>query len=352
MTMNWLHDFGLSGLTFAQPWMLLGLLAVPVLAWLRGFRGGVPAVVFSSTAPLRALGRIAESRAGNFLTSLIYLALALLVVALARPQLGKTFTHVEASGIDIMILIDVSGSMLTEDYNIGGHRANRVDTIKEVTEKFIEGRPNDRIGIIAFASRPYLVSPLTLDHDWLFQNLDRVKIGLIEDGTAIGSAIASACARLEDRESKSRVIILLTDGDNNAGKVTPETAAEAAKALGIRLYAIGAGTNGIAPVPIFDQSGKPITDMFGHQVYQNAQVEFNEEGLKTVARIAGGQFYRAADTRSLENIYAQIDKMEKSTVAMTQYRQYRDLFPWFLGSGFALLALQMTLSQTIWRKLP
>src|SRR5437588_8494731 len=289
--MNWMHwsFFKNIGLSFAQPWFLLGLLALPLLAWLRGNRGGAAAVVFSSTASLRSLGRVAKSRAGSFLASLVLLALASLTIALARPQLGKTMTHVEASGIDIMVLIDVSGSMLTEDYTIGGHRANRLDTIKEVTKKFIEGRPNDRIGIVAFGGQPYLVSPLTLDHDWLFQNLDRVRIGLVEDGTAIGSAIASGCNRLRDRESKSRVLILLTDGDNNAGKVTPETAAEAAKALGVKLHAIGAGTNGTAPFPVTDQSGRAITDMFGNQVYQNVRVEFNEEGLKKIAEIATGQ---------------------------------------------------------------
>lgn len=345
-----MRDFGL---TFAQPWFLLGLLAVPLLAWLRGQRGGAPAVRFSSTAAVRALGRVAESRAGNFLTSMASLALALLIVGLARPQLGKTMTNVQASGIDIMILIDVSGSMLTEDYSIGGRRANRLDTIKQVTQKFIEGRPNDRIGIVAFGGRPYLVSPLTLDHDWLFQNLDRVRVGLVEDGTAIGAAMASGCNRLRDRESKSRVLILLTDGDNNAGKVTPETAAEAVKALGIKLYAIGAGTNGIAPVPVFDEeTGKPALDMFGRQMLRNMPVQFNETGLKKVAEIAAGRYYRAADTGSLEKIYSEIDTLEKSTVEMTQYRQYRDLFPWLLGSGFGLLALGTLLGETAWRKLP
>lgn len=341
-----------SALTFANPWLLLLLLLVPVLAWLKGHRGGVPAVIFSSTAPLRALGKSAESKAGNFLTGLIFLALALLIAALARPQLGSTISHVEASGIDIMIAIDVSGSMLIEDYVVGGERTNRLDTIKEVTRKFIEGRPNDRIGIIAFGGRPYLVSPLTLDHDWLFQNMERVKIGLVEDSTAIGSALASACNRLKDKQSKSKVIILLTDGDNNAGKISPETAAEAAKTLGIRLYAIGAGTNGTAPMPVLDQSGQPALDMFGHKIYQNVLVHFNEEGLKKVAEIAGGRFFRAADTKSLEAIYAEIDRMEKSTVELTKYQQYRDLFPWFLGAGLAVLAGQVVLGQTVWRKLP
>ena len=339
--MNPITDFGI---TFTNPWLLCLLLAIPLLAWLKGMRGRAPAIIFSATAPLRNLGRSVESKSGNFAAGLIYLSLGLLIAALARPQLGKTLSHVEASGIDIIIAIDVSGSMLTEDYIIGGHRASRLDTIKEVTRKFIEGRPNDRIGIIAFGGRPYLVSPLTLDHDWLLQNLERVRIGMVEDSTAIGSAIASASSRLKGRDSKSKVIILLTDGDNNAGKVSPETAAEAAKALGIKLHAIGAGTNGVAPYP--------MTDPFGNRQYQTIQVHFNEEGLKKVAQIASGQYYRAADTKSLENIFAQIDKMEKSTAELTQFKQYRDLFPWCIGTGCALLVLETLLAQTVWRKLP
>ena len=347
--MNPFRDFGI---TFANPWFLVLLAGIPLLAWLKGLRGKGPAIIFSATAPLRNLGRSVESKSGNFSSGLIYLSLTLLVLALARPQLGKTLSHVEASGIDIVIAIDVSGSMLTEDYNIGGHRANRLDTIKEVTRKFIEARPNDRISIVAFAGRPYLVSPLTLDHDWLLQNLERVQIGMVEDGTAIGSAIASASSRLKSKDAKSKVIILLTDGDNNAGKVMPETAAEAAKALGIKLHAIGAGTNGVALVPnINPQTMQKVPDMFGNYYHQE-QVHFNEEGLKKVAQISGGQYYRAADTQSLENIFAQIDKMEKSTVELTQYKQYRDLFPWPIGAGCALLALEVMLAQTIWRKLP
>jgi Ca-activated chloride channel homolog len=348
--MKWLSD---SGVTFGNPWLLLLLLLIPLLAWLQGRRGGVPAVVFSSTAPLRTLGKSAESKAGDFLTGLIFFALALLIIALARPQQGKTLSHVEASGIDIMVVIDVSSSMLTEDYEIGGQRANRLDTIKEVTRKFIEGRPNDRIGIVAFGGRPYLVSPLTLDHDWLFQNMDRVQCELVEDGTAIGSALASACNRLKDKQSKSKVLILLTDGDNNAGKISPETAAEAVKALDIKFYAIGAGTNGIAPGPIGDpNTGKIARDNFGRVYLQNQRVEFNEEGLKKVAQTAAGKYFRAADTKSLENIYNEIDRLEKSTVELTKYKQYRDLFPWFLGGGLALLVVQNLLSQTVWRRLP
>jgi Ca-activated chloride channel family protein len=340
-------------LQFAHPWILLGLLAVPLLAWLRGDRGGAPAVEFSSTALLRALGRVAESSAGNFLTGLYFLGLASLIVALARPEGGKTTQQVNASGIDIMMLIDVSGSMLTEDYIMDGQRTNRQEAIKAATKKFIEGRPNDRIGLIAFASRPYLVSPLTLDHDWLFQNLDRVHIGQVEDGTAIGSAIADGISRLRDRTSKSKVLILLTDGDSNCGKISPPTAAQAAKALGIKLYAIGAGTNGMAPVPVYDgRTEKPRLDENGQPIYQMEHVEFNEEGLKEVARIADGHFYRAADTESMSSIFEEIDKLEKSSVQYTKSLEYSDLFPWFLATGLALVALEMTLSQTVWRTLP
>ena len=347
-----MNPFGSFGITFGNPWLLLFLLLIPLLSFIKGNRGRAPSILFSSTGALRRLGSVVQSRSGNFLTALFFVGMALLVVALARPQTSKTISHTEASGVDIMILIDVSGSMLTEDYFIGGHRYNRLETIKQVTQKFIEARPNDRIGIIAFGGQPYLVSPLTLDHDWLFQNLERVRVGLVEDSTAIGSAIASACSRLKDKTSKSRVIILLTDGDNNAGKVSPETAAEVVKTLGIKFHAIGAGTNGTAPVPIFDQSGQPRNDMFGNRLYQNVEVHFNEEGLKKVAQIAGGHFYRAADTRSLEDIYSQIDNLEKSKIELTQYQQYRDLFPWFLASGLGLLGVEILLSQTFWRKIP
>ena len=257
----------------------------------------------------------------------------------------------EASGIDIMLVLDVSGSMLTKDFTIGGQEATRVDAIREVTRKFIEERPNDRIGIIAFAGRPYVVSPMTLDHDWLLQNLDRVRIGLVEDGTAIGSAMAAAANRLNDKHSKSRVLVLLTDGENNAGKIPPNTAAEAVKALKIHFYAIGAGITGIAPAPIFTTRG-PLTDALGNILYENQRVEFNEIGLREVAKIADGKFFRATDTKSLEQIYNDIDNLEKSTVSVKKYQQYRDLFPLCLMSGCGLLLAQILLSQTIWKKLP
>jgi Ca-activated chloride channel homolog len=342
-----------SALTFAQPWFLLLLLAVPLLAWFRGKSGPAAALTFSSTSALRSLGKSSAARVGKFLRAIMLVSVALFAIAMARPQLGKSLTEVEASGIDIILALDVSGSMLTKDFTIGGEQATRIDAIREVTHKFIEARPNDRIGIIAFAGRPYVVSPMTLDHDWLLKNLERVKIGLVEDGTAIGSGMAAAANRLNDKRSKSRVIVLLTDGENNTGKIPPNTAAEAIKALKVHFYAIGAGINGIAPTPVFNpQNGKPITDMFGNIMYQNQRVHFNEAGLKEVAKIAEGQFYRATDTKSLEQIFSDIDKLEKTTVSVKKYQQYRDLFPVCIATGLGLLGAQLLLSQTIWKKLP
>lgn len=346
---NWSATYG--ALTFARPWLLLLLLLVPLLAYLRGKRGAAAAVTFSSTRVLQDIGKSSASRAGKFLRALALAALAFFIVGLARPQLGKSLTEVEASGIDIMLVLDVSGSMLTKDFTIGGESATRMDAIREVTRKFIEGRPNDRIGIVAFAGKPYVVSPMTLDHGWLLENLDRVKIGLVEDGTAIGSAVASAANRLTDKKSKSHVLVLLTDGENNSGKIPPKTAAEAVKALKIHFYAIGAGINGIAPAPIYTSRG-PLTDAEGNILYQNQQVQFNETGLREIADIAEGKFFRATNTKSLEAIYGDIDRLEKSTVSVKKYQEYRDLFRICIMGGAGLLIGQLLLSQTLWKKLP
>ncbi|MEN9468754.1 MAG: hypothetical protein RL630_487 [Verrucomicrobiota bacterium] len=336
---NWLSEF-----SFAHPWLLLLLLGIPVLAWLKGKFGGTAAVTFSTTSMLAEIGSRQRNRAGAFLAGLSYLALALFIIALARPQLGRVTTRVQATGVDIMLVLDVSRSMLAEDFTIGNSRSNRIDTVKLVTEQFIRQRPNDRIGIVAFAGRPYLVSPLTLDHDWLIRNLERLRIGLVEDGTAIGSAIASAANRLKDKEAKTKLIVLLTDGDNNAGKVQPLTAAEAAKALGIRIYTIGAGTEGEAPFP--------LQNAFGRTVYRNVLVKFDEKTLSEIATITDGQYFRATDTNSLRKIFSEIDKMEKTKVEVERTAQYRDLFHYVLIPGIACLLLEILLSQTVWRRLP
>lgn len=335
----------LAGFGFADPWWLLLLLALLPLAFLRGRVGGAPAVAYSSTAILRNVGRLRPARAGAFRGLLLFGAMAAGVVALARPQVANSFTQIEASGIDIMLALDVSRSMLAEDYQgAHGERANRIDTVKEITAQFIRARPNDRIGMLAFAGRPYLVSPLTLDHDWLLQNLERIRIGLVEDGTAIGSALASATNRLKDSKSPSRLVVLLSDGGNNAGRVSPETAAEAAAALGVKIYTIGVGSQGDAMIP--------IPDGFGHTVMRMIPADLDEKTLGDVARTAGGRYFAAKTTRNLKEVYAEIDHFEKSRVKVNQYREHRDLFGWFLGGGFALLGLHLMLSQTAWRRLP
>lgn len=332
---------------FAHPWVLWFLLVLPILALLKGRFGGTPGVTFSSTAALVALGRRRRSRVGAWLSLLAHLALAALIIALARPQLGRTLTKVQASGVDIMLVLDVSGSMLAEDFTIGNQQASRLEAMKQVTEQFIRQRPNDRIGIVAFSGRPYLVSPLTLDHDWLIANLDRLRVGLVEDGTAIGSALATAANRLKDKDAKTKLIVLLSDGDNNRGRIDPMTAAEASKALGIRVYTIGAGSQDeLVPMPRIDRYGRR------HPGYDMQPMKFDEKTLQDIASTTNGKYFPATDTASLKKTFNEIDQMEKTKVEVQKTADYRDLFPWFLLAGFVLLSAEVFLSQTIWKRLP
>jgi len=332
-----------SDFRFEQPWFLLLLLVLPTV-WLYHRRFHRPAGV--SFAPVRNLEVAAALRSPHlwFQTALIGMGCCILILALARPQAGEETSSVHASGIDIMLLLDVSRSMLSEDFQIGSERASRIDVVKQVTERFIQGRPSDRIGIIAFAGRPYMVSPLTLDHDWLLANLKRLQIGLTEDGTAIGSALVAGANRLRDPNVKSRVIVLLTDGDNNAGKVPPLTAAEAAAAIGIKIYTIGTGTNGLVPFP--------TTDQFGNKFYTQEYMPFQEDACRQIARIGSGKFYRATDTRGLSDIFTDIDHLEKHEIAVQEYRTYRDLFAWFAGLGAVLVAGGSACGETLWRQIP
>jgi Ca-activated chloride channel family protein len=329
----------------AQPWWLLLLLLIPLIGWLQGGRGPSPAIRFSFVSPLRSFCPKRRAGGGGFRWLLIFATLALFTVALARPRLGKTQDTIESSGVDIILALDVSGSMQAEDFTLGRDRASRIEAVKDVTRRFIDGRPSDRIGIVAFAGRPYLVSPLTLDHTWLQKNLERLRIGLVEDGTSIGSAIASAANRLKDKPSKSKIIVLLTDGDETVTTVPPATAAEAARTLGIKIYTIAAGTNGLAPFPM----GR---DFFGNKIYRNIQVTVDEGQLRKVAEIGGGQFFMATDTASLNKIFAEIDQLEKTEVKLKRRVEWRDLFPWFIGAGAGLAVLHLMLAQTVWRTLP
>jgi len=240
--------------------------------------------------------------------------------------------------------LDVSGSMQALDFKAGGRRLNRIAIVKSVVSKFIEERPSDRIGLVAFAGAPYLVSPLTLDHDWLLQNLERVDVGGIDDGTAIGSAIASAVNHLRETRAKSKVVILLTDGVNNTGKIAPIAAAEAAKALGVKVYTIGVGVRGEAPIPVKDERGNSHIIM--------ARVDVDEKTLQTVADLTGGKFYRATDTDSLQKIYDQINTFEKSAQTVQKFEQVEELYSWALVPSLILLALGLLFQLTRFRRLP
>jgi Ca-activated chloride channel family protein len=333
-------------MTFAHPYFLLLLLALPLLAWLRGKRGKPPAFVYSSTQLVRGILNVTRARSGAFLTTLRWLTLALCIVALAQPRITKSETKVTASGVDIVVAIDMSGSMRSRDFEINHQPADRLEMIKEVLRGFIAKRPSDRIGLVAFASQAYIAAPLTLDHDFLIQNLERLDIGSIdESSTAIGSGLTTAINRLREVKSKSKIVILMTDGENNAGKVSPHTAAEAAQALSIKVYTIGVGTRGLAPTPV-------ARDAFGNFIYRNMPVDLAEEPLQEIANMTGGRYYRADNAKHFREIYAEIDKLEKTEAEVKKFAQHRELFAWLISPGLILLLVETTLRHTLWRRLP
>lgn len=332
-------------MTFGQPYFLLLLLLLPVLAWLKGRRGPAAAFVYSSTGLVRVFSGARKSQGGAFLGALRWVAMALFIVALAQPRLTRSQANVRASGVDIVVAIDLSGSMAAEDFQIRGKRVNRLQMAKHVLSKFIERRQSDRIGLVAFATEPFIASPLTLDHDFLLQNLDRLELGIIDNTrTAIGSGLSTALNRIRDLKSKSKIVILMTDGQNNAGKIAPLVAAEAAKALNIKVYAIGVGTRGEAPMPVY----------FGGQKagYRMEQVDIDEETLQKIAADTGGAYYRADNAENFESIYATIDRLEKTDAEVKRYAQHRELFAWVISPGLALLLLELLLRHTVLRRLP
>jgi Ca-activated chloride channel family protein len=329
---------------FLQPEWFWALTLLPLVMLWRGRRGPVAAIQYSDVGLARAVARRSRSRVGNFVWLFAILAAVLMIVGLARPQRGHSRTEVTANGIDIVLGLDVSGSMQALDFMIDNQRINRIEVVKSVVGKFIDERPDDRIGLIAFAGSPYLVSPITLDHDWLQQNLERVTIGGVDDGTAIGSAIAAAVNRLRTTPAKSKVVILLTDGMNNTGKISPLAAAEAARALGVKIYTIGVGVRGKAPVPVRDEAGNMRLVM--------AQVDVDEKTLQSIADQTGGKFYRATDTDSLERIYEQINRLETTAQTVQKFEHYDELYPWALIPALAILGFSFLLQHTRYRRLP
>jgi Ca-activated chloride channel family protein len=326
----------------ASPWFLL-LLGLLPLVWARS-RRRIAGVRYPTLAVLRAVSSAGAERRRAILTALRVVALALLALALARPQLGTAATRIFREGVDILLAVDISGSMLAEDFTLESKRASRIEVVKSVVKEFIGARPQDRIGLVVFAARPYTQSPLTLDHGWLMQNLDRAEVGMIEDGTAIGSALATAVNRLRASTAKSKLVVLLTDGQSNAGRITPQTAAEAAATLGVKVYTIGAGTRGVAPYP--------VRDLFGNKVYRPVPVDIDENTLKRVAAVTGGRYFRAIDTENLREVYSEIDRLERSPFEAPQFHDHRELFPWLVWPALALLLLEIGLRETVLRKLP
>jgi len=333
-------------MTFAHPYLLLLLLLLPLAAVLKGRRGKPAAFVYSSVQLLRGVQDITKSNAGNILLALRWLALALFIIALAQPRFTKfDTTKATASGVDIVVAFDLSGSMAAEDFEIRGERVNRVKMAKDVLEKFIAKRPSDRIGLVAFGTQAYIASPITLDHDFLLKNLERMDLNTINGNqTAIGSALSTAVNRLRELKSKSKIVILMTDGVNNAGKVAPLTAAEAAQALGVKVYTIGVGTQGQAPMP--------ATDFFGRRVYQMVPVDIDEATLTKISDMTNGKYYRADNAEKFDAIYSEIDKLEKTEADVKKFAQHTELFHWLIVGGLLLLSAEVAFGQTLLRRLP
>ena len=333
-------------MTFAHPYLLLLLLLLPLAAWLKGRRGKPPAFVYSSVQLLRGVQDVTKSNAGGFLTALRWLAFVLFIIALAQPRLTKfDTTKATASGVDIVVAFDLSGSMAAEDFEIKGERVNRVKMAKSVLEKFIAKRPSDRIGLVAFGTQAYIASPITLDHDFLLKNLERMDLNTINGNqTAIGSGLSTSVNRLRELKSKSKIVILMTDGVNNAGKIAPLTAAEAAQALGVKCYTVGVGTRGKAPMP--------ATDIFGRRGYQMVDVDIDEVTLQKISDMTGGKYFRADNAENFGNIYAEIDKLERTEADVKKFAQHTELFAWLIAGGLVLLVAEIALGQTALRRLP
>jgi Ca-activated chloride channel homolog len=333
-------------ITFAHPWVLALLLLPPVLAFLRGRWGKAAAIEYSGLSLFGTLARGRKIRPGGWLSALRYLALLCFVIALARPQKVDSSTQVQESGIDMMLAIDLSPSMEALDYHKpDGEEISRVQLVRETVGDFIQDRPNDRIGMVAFSGEAFLMSPLTLDHDWLLQNVQRLETGTwVGDATAIGSALAVCANRLRDSKAKSRIIVLLTDGANNAGKITPIAAAEAAHAFGIKIYTIGAGSADVAKFPIHDG--------FGRVTYTTIPVDIDNDALQKIADIGGGKFFRAADYNTLKHVYQEINKLETSKAEVKHFHHVKEYFAWALYPGLLFLGFEIALAHTRWRRVP
>jgi len=330
----------LSDVTFKYPFVLYFLAIVPLMLfwyWKKN-RKISPSISFSVLKIFDGIKPTLREKLVHVPVILRAVALTLFIIALARPQTFSTGENVYTEGIDVAILLDISGSMLAEDFE-----PNRLDAAKDVIDEFIGGRTSDKIGLVVFASQSFTQCPLTIDYSVLRNLLSEIKSGMIEDGTAIGLAIANGVNRLKDSKAKSRIIILLTDGVNNSGEIDPITAAKIAEKFGIRIYTVGVGTKGQAPYP--------FQTPFGIR-YQMVPVEIDEAVLQQVADITGGNYFRATNNEKLKEIYKKIDEMEKTRVEITSYRNASELFYSWAGFGLMFLILELGLVRSYLRKLP
>ena len=325
---------------FEDPQFLILILAIPALVYVyvsrrRRSAGGIR---YSDVASLKESDVRRTGRNRHALFALRVLALIALIVAFSRPQTGVTGETVNAEGIDIVLAIDVSSSMLAEDLE-----PNRLEAAKAVAAEFVEGRRDDRIGLIVFAGEAFTQVPLTLDYSVVTDLLGQMTVGMIEDGTAVGMGLATAVKRLQASDAESQVVVLLTDGRSNRGEIGPVTAGQMAQALGVRVYTIGAGSQGMTRMPIDDRRGRR---------YVNVEVDIDETSLQEVAETTGGRYFRATDRESLSRIYEEIDDLETTEIEVQNFTSYGELFHYPLAAGLLLLLVEVGLGQTVLRKLP
>jgi len=328
-------------LRFEDPWLLLILLLVPVLI-LRE-RTIASAINYSSLASLKSVNQHRSKIKAIIPTVLTFVAIALFIIAFARPQEGRKRTEILSQGVDIVLAIDTSGSMQALDFKKNDTQVTRLSVVKDVVVEFVKQRETDRIGMVVFGANAFTQCPLTLDQSILLSFIDKLKIGMAGDATAIGSAIGISARRLKDLKSKSKIIILLTDGRNNSGTIPPLQAAEIAKTLGIKIYTIGVGKRGKAPFLVDSIFGKRI-------IYQD--VDIDEEVLNKISEMTDAKYFRATDLKSLKDIYNQIDLLEKSEIKILDHSEYKELFHYFLIPGLILFLTEIIFSNSFLRRLP
>ncbi len=329
-----------SNISFAQPMLLWLLVLIPLLIASYLFRNNYSEIKFSSFSNFTGTGRSYKEYLRHFMYAMKMIAIGLLIVVLARPQSRTSWKNITTEGIDIVLAMDISASMLAKDF-----KPNRVEAAKEVAMDFIDARPNDRIGLVVFSGESFTQCPLTTDHAIIKNLMSEIKTGMVADGTAIGMGLATSISRVKDSKAKSKVIILLTDGINNMGAVAPQTAADIAKAFGVRVYTIGVGTQGkaLAPVAMYPN---------GQYVFDYVPVEIDEKMLGNIAEMTGGKYFRATNTDKLAAIYKEIDRMEKTIVEERKHtRRTEEFFPFALAAGI-LLMLNFIMKNTLLRTLP